>query len=102
MYAIRSYYVQAGDENKLSYEERKEINKQISRLEKSIEQTESDIARLEGEVAVMDEKMANPDNLSDHTIFDSYDKLKQDLEKVMDQWSEYTEEYEDLLKQKTW
>ncbi len=94
--------VQAGDENKLSYEERKEINKQISRLEKSIEQTESDIARLEGEVAVMDEKMANPDNLSDHTIFDSYDKLKQDLEKVMDQWSEYTEEYEDLLKQKTW
>lgn len=92
----------AADENKLSYEERKEINKQISRLEKSIEQTESDIARLEGEVAAMDEKMANPDNLSDHAIFESYDKLKQDLEKVMDQWSEYTEEYEDLLKQKTW
>jgi ATP-binding cassette subfamily F protein 3 len=99
---VKKEAVPVVEANKLSYEERKEINKQISRLEKSIEQTENDIARLEDEVAAMDEKMANPANLGDPSIFESYDQLKQNLEQVMDQWSEYTGEYEELLKQKNW
>lgn len=92
----------AADDNKLSYEERKEINKQISRLEKSVEQSENDIARIEDEIATMDQQMANPEMLNDASIFEKYDQLKQELEKVMEQWTEYTEEYEGLLKQKTW
>jgi ATP-binding cassette subfamily F protein 3 len=99
---VKKEAVPVVEANKLSYEERKEINKQISRLEKSIEQTENDIARLEDEVAAMDEKMANPANLGDPSIFESYDQLKQNLEQVMDQWSDYTGEYEELLKQKNW
>jgi len=90
------------DDNKLSYEERKEINKQISRLEKLVEQTEQEIARLEEAVSAMDEKMSNPENLNDHSIFEQYDKLKKQLENVMEQWAEYTEEHEQLLQQKTW
>jgi len=86
----------------MSYEERKEINKAISKLEKSVEQSENEIARLEDEIAAMDEKMAKPENMSDTSIFEQYEKLKKDLESVMEQWAEYTEEHENLLKQKTW
>ena len=92
----------AQPESTLSYEERKEINKAISKLEKSVEQSENEIARLEDEIAAMDENMAKPENMSDPSIFEQYEKLKQDLESVMEQWAEYTEEHENLLKQKTW
>ena len=92
----------AQPESTLSYEERKEINKAISKLEKSVEQSENEIARLEDEIAAMDEKMAKPENMSDTSIFEQYEKLKKDLESVMEQWAEYTEEHENLLKQKTW
>ncbi len=92
----------AAEENKLSYEERKEINKSITRLEKSIEQAETRIARLEDDIAAMDAKMADPENLNDSSIFESYEQLKRDLEKVMEQWAEYTEEHEQLVKQKNW
>ncbi|RKD85190.1 ABC-F family ATP-binding cassette domain-containing protein [Mangrovibacterium diazotrophicum] len=92
----------AQQESTLSYEERKEINKAISKLEKSVEQSENEIARLEDEIAAMDEKMANPESMSDPSIFEQYEKLKKDLEAVMEQWAEYTEEHENLLKQKTW
>ncbi len=86
----------------LSYEERKELNRNLSKLEKTIAQVEETIAELEEKVADMDEKMANPENLSDSTIFDEYEKSKQKLEQVMSQWEAATEEYENLKQKKTW
>ncbi|WP_423127566.1 ABC-F family ATP-binding cassette domain-containing protein [Gaoshiqia sp. Z1-71] len=90
------------EENKLSYEERKEINKNMTRLEKNIESAETDIARLEDEIARMDEKLANPDLIDDSGIFEKYEQLKSKLENVMEQWENYHEEYESLLQQKNW
>lgn len=90
------------DENKLSYEERKEINKNISRLEKSIEQSETQISRLEDEITRMDELLADPALLDDHSVFEKYEALKANLEEVMAQWEKQNEEHEALLQQKTW
>ena len=90
------------EDNKLSYEERKEINKSISRLEKLIDQSEREIARLEGKIKAMDEKMAIPDALNEAGIFERYDKLKSELESVMEQWTGYTEEYEQFMHLKNW
>ncbi len=89
-------------DNKLTYEERKEINKNISRLEKSIEQSEAGIAELEDEIARMDELLADPALLEDHSVFEKYETLKAKLEEVMAQWEKQNEEYEALLQQKTW
>ena len=89
------------EENKLSYEERKEINRNIGKLEKSIEQAEQEIANLEDEIASMDKNMANPGTI-DQDIFEKYDQLKAKLEKVMDEWEKNHEEYESLKLQKTW
>ena len=89
-------------DNKLTYEERKEINKNISRLEKSIEQSEAGISELEDEIARMDELLADPSLLEDHSVFEKYETLKAKLEEVMAQWEKQNEEYEALLQQKTW
>ena len=89
-------------ENKLSYEERKEVNKNIARLAKNIEQCEDDISRLEEEIVLMDVKLSKPEAMDDHSIFEKYEELKSSLEKVMVQWETYNEEHEALLEQKTW
>ncbi|MFV0376080.1 MAG: ABC-F family ATP-binding cassette domain-containing protein [Mangrovibacterium sp.] len=90
------------EESKLTYEERKEINKSITRMEKAVEQSEKEIARLEAAITDMDEQMSSPDKASDHSLFEKYEQLKRELERVMEQWAEQTEEHELLLKQKTW
>lgn len=90
------------NDNQLSYGERKEINKNISRLEKQIEKSEEKITSLESDLEAYDKKMANPSNLEDHHIFEEYDQLKAQLEKVMSEWETNQEEYEVLKQQKTW
>ncbi len=78
----------------LSYEERKEINKTISRLEKQIEKDEETIAQLETKIEKMDNDIANSRNQSDSNVFEKYEQLKKDLEKTMEQWSKNSEELE--------
>jgi ATP-binding cassette subfamily F protein 3 len=92
----------AEDENKLSYEERKEINRTINKLEKTIGQTEDEISKLENEIAELDKKMADPANANDHRIFEKYDQLKAKLEKVLGEWEKSTDKYEALKTQKNW
>jgi len=90
------------EQAKFSYEERKEINKNISRLEKNIEQWENEISRLEDEIKQMDLQMADPASLEDHSIFEKYEALKTSLGKTMEQWEKDNEEHDDLLKMKNW
>jgi ATP-binding cassette subfamily F protein 3 len=89
------------DDDKLSFEGRKEINKNISRLEKSVEKTEKEIAALEEKIAEMDKILENADG-SDPDIFKKYDRLKKELEQKMYEWELQTEELEELKKKKTW
>lgn len=86
---------------KYSFEERKEINKNISRVEKSIEKTEQEIAVLEQKIADMDNILAETDG-SDPDIFKRYDQLKRELGQKMYEWELLQEEQEELLQKKTW
>lgn len=86
---------------KYSFEERKEINKNISRVEKSIEKTEQEIAVLEQKIADMDNVLAETDG-SDPDIFKRYDQLKRELGQKMYEWELLQEEQEELLQKKTW
>jgi ATP-binding cassette subfamily F protein 3 len=89
------------DSDKLSFEERKEINKNISRLEKSVEKAEQDISALEGKIADMDKMLENADG-TDPEIFKKYDRLKKELEQKMYEWEILQEELEEIVKKKTW
>ena len=94
--------IQKVDEaEKVSFEERKEINKNISRIEKSIEKTEQEIASLEQKIVDMDQVLAET-NGSDPDIFKKYDRLKKDLENKMYEWEILQEQLEELTSKKTW
>jgi ATP-binding cassette subfamily F protein 3 len=86
---------------KFSFEERKEINRNISRVEKSIEKNEQDIAALEQKIADMDRTLAET-NGSDPEIFRKYDQLKREVEQKMYEWELLSEELEELKAKKTW
>lgn len=86
---------------KVSFEERKEINKNISKIEKSIGQTEQEIVGLEKKIEEMDQILANT-NGSDPEIFKKYDRLKKDLEHKMYEWEILQEQLEELTSKKTW
>jgi len=88
--------------NKFSYEERKEINRNISRLEKSIAQAENEITRMEKEIEQIDKAMTNSEVVFDTALFEKYDRLKADLKKVMEDWEKQNNEHEELLRIKTW
>lgn len=88
--------------NELTFEERKEISKTISRLEKKIIQTEENIAEREEEIKKIDKKLSSSEQLNDLSIFENYETQKADLEKIMLNWEAEHEELENWKSKKTW
>ena len=88
--------------NELTFEERKEVNRTISRLEKKVIQTEEEIAKLEEEIEAIDKQLSSSVELEDHSIFENYDKRKADLEQTMHDWAHTHEELENWKLKKTW
>ncbi|WP_303918772.1 ABC-F family ATP-binding cassette domain-containing protein [Draconibacterium sediminis] len=88
--------------DELSFDEKKEINRTISRMEKSVAQTEEKIAELETEIVEMDKLLANPGDIDDHSVFEQYEQLKSNLEQSMLDWENAHEELENWKAKKTW
>lgn len=82
--------------NKLSYEERKELNKQIKRVEKQIEETEKEIENKETEKTEIEEKLATPDRGMDTSLFERHTQIIKEIEESMNRWEELTMELEEL------
>jgi ATP-binding cassette subfamily F protein 3 len=89
-------------DNGLSFEERKDIGKNITKLEKRVEQTELEIALMEDELKKMDTILSSSVELTDHSIFERYDKLKAKLEETMESWEMEHKELENWKSKKTW
>ncbi|AHW58669.1 ATP-binding cassette, subfamily F, member 3 [Draconibacterium orientale] len=90
------------EKDELSFDEKKEINRTISRMEKSVAQTEERIAELEAKIEDMDKLLAKPENIDDHSVFEQYEQLKTDLEQSMLDWENAHEELENWKAKKTW
>ena len=86
----------------LNFEQRKEINRTISKLEKLVSENEETVESLEDEIARMDELLANPENVTDTEFFTKYDQKKEELTKSMEQWEKLHEELEFWKKKKSW
>jgi len=86
-------------ENKLSYEARKEFNKQVRRLEKQVELCESQINRLEKQVSQTEAMLSTPDGASNMALIQLHAKSKKELDEKMDEWEQATMELEALKKQ---
>lgn len=86
----------------LSFEERKEISKSITRFEKKVENTEDEIEKLETEISEMDEQLSSSEVVNDNTVFKKYDELKATLEETLKRWEREHEELENWKKKKYW
>ncbi len=113
MESLKELEVQKGKTNKttnatpkqsseLTFEEQKEINRNIARLEKKVTTTEEEIATIEARIKEMDKILSSSENISDHSVYDDYEKMKHKLEQVMYEWELVHGELEEWIAKKTW
>jgi ATP-binding cassette subfamily F protein 3 len=86
----------------LSFQEQKEISRNISRLEKQVERTEFEIQTIETESAELDRILSSSEKLEDHSVFDKYELLKKKLKTAMEEWEKQHEELENWKLKKNW
>ena len=79
--------------NKLGFEERKQLNKEVRKAEQRVSKVESDIESCELKIAELEEQMAN--GASDESIFKAYGAAKQELENLMEEWESANAELEE-------
>ena len=86
--------------NKLQYEEKKELEKQIRKIRTRIRKSEELINDLESKIEKLVEVLANPDTISgDEDPFGDYGRLKDELEQEMEKWSKANEELDGIVDQ---
>ncbi len=86
----------------VSFDERKEINRMISRVEKQISEAEYQISKMEEEIAVMDKKLTDPSTIDNGSLFDQYGKSKKRVEEEMKTWESLNDELKEWEKKRTW
>jgi ATP-binding cassette subfamily F protein 3 len=80
-------------DNKLDYEARKGLSRQIKKLERQQQEAEAAIDRLEKEIALLEISM-NDNPTPD--VFSDYEKLKKQLASEMEKWENVLMEREEL------
>ncbi|MDO5570105.1 MAG: ABC-F family ATP-binding cassette domain-containing protein [Bacteroidales bacterium] len=83
---------------KLSYEERKEIQKEVRRFEKMIADDEMKIQKIEKEIADMEVILSTPDGVSDISLYEKHTNLKKEADLITETWMEHTTELEEIKK----
>jgi ATP-binding cassette subfamily F protein 3 len=88
----------ATNENRLSYEAEKQLQKQRRKLERIVENNENSINEIEAAIAAMEEIMSTIDG-STQENFTKYASLKKQLADAMSEWEKSMEELEKLNQQ---
>ena len=86
-------------ENKLSYEARKELQRQIKRAERAVEATERRIQEIEKQIAEIEQQLSTPEGLSDLDLCEKHGALQRELNERMECWEAETSELERLRQQ---
>jgi len=77
-------------ENKLKYEQRKELDRELRKINNQIGKCESSIERYEKELKILDEKLRTPDQfqkeINSGLIYKRYEELKKEIETEMGKW----------------
>lgn len=89
-------------QQEISFQDQKEISRNITRLEKQVEKIEKEIEAIENESAELDKLLSSSEKLEDHSIFDKYELLKTKLKSAMEDWEKQHEELENWKIKKNW
>lgn len=82
--------------NKLSYEERKELSRQIKKIEKQIADVEKSISKRENEIKEIEATLTTPEGAADILLFEKHGKLVKELDADMKKWETLTIELDEL------
>lgn len=88
----------ADSQNKLSYEARKELSRQLRKQERLVEEAEQTVTRLEEELAEIEQKLSQPETPSTD-LLDTYQNKKHLLEQKMYEWEILAEQLEQMKSQ---
>lgn len=91
--AAESKNVTPASANKLGFEERKQLNKDVRRAEQQVAKIEKDIENTELQIADMEDKMAS--GSSDEALFKEYGAAKNRLETLMEEWESANSELDE-------
>ena len=72
----------------LSYAERKEQQKKISRIQKQVKESEKRIEDMESKLEELGKQLEQPENASDMTLVNKYTELQSALDEEMQKWEE--------------
>ena len=72
----------------LSYAERKEQQKKISRIQKQVKESEKRIEDMEAKLEELGKQLEQPENASDMTLVNKYTELQSALDEEMLKWEE--------------
>ena len=86
----------------LTFEEKKSINREITRMEKVITAIENRISELEEAVASMDALLSDSSKITSGEVFLDYERVKQELGDAFTQWEKAHEELETWKSKKQW
>ncbi len=87
-------------DNKLAYEERKELSKKLKKTEKQVAVLEEEIAVLEEQLQGIEQKLASPTEEDDMSKLSAlYQSIQNKIEQNMELWETTTQEAEKLSEQ---
>ncbi len=83
-----------GSESRMSFEERKQWNREIKKAEQQIERWEKEIAMWEEKIAEMENHMA--EGQSGEQLYKEYDEARKMLDRCMEEWEQAHEKLESI------
>lgn len=91
-------------DSKLSYEERKELDRDLRKAEKEVSKAENAVEKLESYLDDLDAKLQDPEQFQklqqEPDFFEQYEKDKAKLHKLMKRWEEAEQKLAQLQKRK--
>lgn len=82
-------------ENKLSFEEKKQLEKDLKKTQNKINKLENQVEKLEAKIEELSNDLHDPTKYSD-ALLEQYNATKQELEQVMTDWEENQLQEEEL------
>ena len=86
----------ASEGEKMTYAERKEKQKRITRAEKAVKESEAKIESMENRLSELDLILCEPEHASDMELITEYTSTKRVLDEEVERWEQLSEELDTL------
>ena len=74
------------------------LNKKLKKLERQVADCEASIEETEAAISIVEAQMATPEGASDMQLYERHQKLKQQLDAIVEEWERVSLELEDAKK----